>query len=417
MKQRVILLSVMFVLLLFTAPVLAVGGGITIEINGSVYTPEVAPVLENGITYVDLASIEKIIGADIEAKGNSLTIVKNQNVLKLQVPQNSAYLNDNEIKMPAAPFIKDGEIMVPLRFTLENLGAQIGWDQTKKTVTVAYKETRNGMSADELLVKSSEKLMQFNTYKMSGDIKTDMEMLVTGEETASVNIGMNIKAESFYQKEPLVIYTKQKISMSGQGIPAELQDMTAESVLKEDVYYTKLPNQGWGRMDLSEFNFKELIEQYNTQDPATMLKMMKDFGINSTFGNDITIGGKEYWVIISTLDKAKFAQEYQKMLEQLAPGMPGVDVNQLMNKTDFNIYYYKTYINKQSLLSEMIEMKTDMRLNLKNSEPTDKSAENIKMNASIEYNIKMSDFDKPFTLPDLSSAIDMDEILSKTDVN
>jgi len=58
--------------------------------------------------------------------------------IRVRIGSDIAKINENEYKLDAAPYIKDGRTLVPLRFIAEGLGASVGWDGTEKKVTLDY---------------------------------------------------------------------------------------------------------------------------------------------------------------------------------------------------------------------------------------------------------------------------------------
>ena len=56
--------------------------------------------------------------------------------IMLQVGNDHCYVNDTDYKLDAAPFIKNGRVMVPVRFVSEALGFNVEWDQIFKIVSI-----------------------------------------------------------------------------------------------------------------------------------------------------------------------------------------------------------------------------------------------------------------------------------------
>lgn len=63
-------------------------------------------------------------------------------VILLQVDNKTAYLNNSEISLDAAPFVYKGRVMVPLRFLSDSLHASVEWDQIFKIATVTLGSLR-----------------------------------------------------------------------------------------------------------------------------------------------------------------------------------------------------------------------------------------------------------------------------------
>ncbi len=56
--------------------------------------------------------------------------------IRLKVGSLTATVNGREVQLDAAPLLKGGRVLVPLRFVAEALGCGVLWDQGTKTVTI-----------------------------------------------------------------------------------------------------------------------------------------------------------------------------------------------------------------------------------------------------------------------------------------
>jgi hypothetical protein len=56
---------------------------------------------------------------------------------------NLATINDQEITLDVKPVIIEGRTLVPLRFVSTALGADVGWDGAKETVTISTNSSIN----------------------------------------------------------------------------------------------------------------------------------------------------------------------------------------------------------------------------------------------------------------------------------
>lgn len=89
-------------------------------------------------TMVPIRFISENLGAAVKWDGvnKTVTVEAEGKDIKVVVNQRSAKLNNNEIKMDTEAVNKDGRVYVPLRAISELLGAEVGWDQNTKTVTI-----------------------------------------------------------------------------------------------------------------------------------------------------------------------------------------------------------------------------------------------------------------------------------------
>jgi len=107
-----------------------------------------------------------------------------------QVVKNGQTLAD-QLDVPAQAV--NGRTLVPVRFVTENLGADVSWDQSTYTVVIAFSEERDGMTPEELMLKSNEELMKYNTYKFEGSGTIEIQI-------QDMNITSGVTMEGQYKK-------------------------------------------------------------------------------------------------------------------------------------------------------------------------------------------------------------------------
>lgn len=118
------------------APVFA--QDITLQLNGNILHPAVAPVVENGSTLVPLRIISENMGASVVWNGEdrSVTIEKDGTNIYLVLDQKTVNVNDEAKELAVAPKIINGSTMVPIRFVSENLDCSVSWDGTNRIVSI-----------------------------------------------------------------------------------------------------------------------------------------------------------------------------------------------------------------------------------------------------------------------------------------
>ena len=112
--------------------------------NGTHWTIE----LESGANLVLTDAAKDVL--TINNKGGNITTyvpaeapepVVTTTVVKLTIGQSVGYINGVAQALDAAPIIRDGRTMLPVRFVAEAFGAEIGWDGATSTATVKTAET------------------------------------------------------------------------------------------------------------------------------------------------------------------------------------------------------------------------------------------------------------------------------------
>jgi len=92
-------------------------------------------------TLVPIRFISEAFGADVQWDGISrvVTVSLNNRVVKLQIGNNQALVDDKFVPLEQPPVIVKGRTFVPIRFIAETFGADVQWDGFSKTITIIYK--------------------------------------------------------------------------------------------------------------------------------------------------------------------------------------------------------------------------------------------------------------------------------------
>jgi len=116
---------------------------ISVYLNGNLVKTDVPPETVNGRTMVPLRVISENLGAEVswEAAAKKVTITKGDTTLILQIGENVSQKitpsGSTDIKIDAAPYIKDGRVLAPLRYLSESMGLNVAWDEAERSVYIA----------------------------------------------------------------------------------------------------------------------------------------------------------------------------------------------------------------------------------------------------------------------------------------
>lgn len=138
-KWIVGLLLIVLCLPLLSSGARAATAVITIELDGVALTGDVNPyITTSNVTMVPLGIISKGLGAGVswDQGTKTVTITQNQTVLKLINGKKTALVNGASVGLDTSVQIKQGRIMVPLRFVGEQLGLQVIWNQAAKHISL-----------------------------------------------------------------------------------------------------------------------------------------------------------------------------------------------------------------------------------------------------------------------------------------
>lgn len=95
------------------------------------------PEVHAGNVYVPLRGVLEQMGAHVEWDAQSRRIVAHHNGKEVILPVNGqALVNGRPTTLSAPAFIANGRTMIPLRFMAETFGANVSWDSADKEVRI-----------------------------------------------------------------------------------------------------------------------------------------------------------------------------------------------------------------------------------------------------------------------------------------
>ncbi len=99
---------------------------------------DAAPLVREGRTLVPLRAIFEWLGADVEydAASRQIQAAKGARIVRLAIDSERASADGAPVGLEVPPTIVSGRTYVPLRFVTEALGAEVDWDAETRTVTV-----------------------------------------------------------------------------------------------------------------------------------------------------------------------------------------------------------------------------------------------------------------------------------------
>jgi len=111
---------------------------IPVYIDGQRQYFEVPPVNQNGRVLVPMRALFESLGAEVnwDHETRMITAHKGAVTVEMSPDTNLATVNGQEVQLDVKPIIVEGRTLVPLRFVSTALGADVGWDGAKETVTI-----------------------------------------------------------------------------------------------------------------------------------------------------------------------------------------------------------------------------------------------------------------------------------------
>lgn len=113
-------------------------GSKTADIFGSKVTADVAPLIVEQRVMLPARLVAESLGANVEwlPAQKQVIITKDTVTIILTIGADSALVNGKAVALDSPAFIADGRTYTPIRFIAENLGANVSWNGTAKTVTI-----------------------------------------------------------------------------------------------------------------------------------------------------------------------------------------------------------------------------------------------------------------------------------------
>lgn len=137
--KKVLRILCIFVSLLFLTPISAAfAQDILVTLNGKTLQFETPAMMIDNHTYIPLNGYMEALGVQtvVDASNKTITGKKDNTTFTLVLDSVQAKKNNIPVTLEAPPKIVDGKLMVPLRFTAENAGAVVGWNQEGPAVTL-----------------------------------------------------------------------------------------------------------------------------------------------------------------------------------------------------------------------------------------------------------------------------------------
>jgi hypothetical protein len=112
-------------------------------LGGQTVAMDVAPYIKNGRTMIPLRFAANALGIEDnnilwDDATKTVTIIKGDHVVSLQIGKNELKINGASISIDAAPEIFSSRTMLPIRALGTALGATLEWNETDRSVTVSY---------------------------------------------------------------------------------------------------------------------------------------------------------------------------------------------------------------------------------------------------------------------------------------
>lgn len=109
-----------------------------VKVNGTNRTLPAAPYMKKGTTLVPIRLISEQLGAEVQWKSadQSIRIVLDGTVIQMKIGDPKVTVNGKRQTLSLAPEMKNGTTFVPVRFISEQYGRYVEWNAKKQTVLI-----------------------------------------------------------------------------------------------------------------------------------------------------------------------------------------------------------------------------------------------------------------------------------------
>ena len=117
----------------------AAQSSIKVYVDGHQLETEVSPEIKNNITFVPMRAIFECLGADVTWNGarKDIRAEKGFRTILLKINSRTGIVNSEVSELAAAPYIKSGSTMIPLRFVSEAVDCDVSWNASERRVDIS----------------------------------------------------------------------------------------------------------------------------------------------------------------------------------------------------------------------------------------------------------------------------------------
>lgn len=129
----------------------------TASVFGEIKESDVAPVIKKNRTMLPARFVAENLGAEVEwtAEERKVTVKNETTTIEIVIDSEVAKVNGEEVALDSPAFIENNRTYTPVRFIVENLGANIEWNAELRMVTIT-KAVEEAPAEEEAVVEDAE---------------------------------------------------------------------------------------------------------------------------------------------------------------------------------------------------------------------------------------------------------------------
>lgn len=174
--KKVLLITFLLALFLLSSPVSAYElyeNTSQVILNDQLVSFDAPPVTLNDRTLVPMRKIFELLGADVQWKGETRSVVaqKGDDIIILSIDSNTAIVNNVPVLLDAPAILYESNTMVPLRFVSEQFHLSVEFDATAKKIII--KDIYNPYDIEELKKQDNYQEIDYDDFVYYGGTKND----------------------------------------------------------------------------------------------------------------------------------------------------------------------------------------------------------------------------------------------------
>lgn len=223
---------------------------VSMYINDSAVQSSVPAVVVGGVTLVPARIVSEALGCSVDWNEADRSVAISNDIIwfAMTVGSNEAFdAAGNRFELPAAPFLQENTMMIPVRFVSEQMGLSVKWEEETSTVFINSDSTFAGFmnSSSYYLVLFNKKLSNIKYLNQTGSYYEAAAVIATvtdQEIQAAKDLASGELAEFYVEKED----TEKNINLMAVGQPNEIEAQlnltyaylqNAASLYNQGLYY------------------------------------------------------------------------------------------------------------------------------------------------------------------------------------
>lgn len=122
--------------------------GVQIFLDGRYIRPDIPAVITQGRTMIPIRAVAEALGADVgwEEATRQVTLTRAGTTIVMTIDSTTAMVNNVPTEMDVAPYISGGRTLLPVRYVAEFFGQKVEWEESTQRVYITEDKSVVGSS-------------------------------------------------------------------------------------------------------------------------------------------------------------------------------------------------------------------------------------------------------------------------------